>query len=175
MPEIGCHSVIERPDSVSRTAPPTTTIRKTSAATLHSQTRTAPPASLRGSAGAAESSGGKWRIGDCHAFSGSAAIDRAAGARHKAPARPQQCAPCRSLDPDAKTYPQIDRRRPDGRLRSRLCARRHGFRAGAAGGRGPCPRADADLCRPRPRLDPAAAAPDQMDGAARPRRGLIRH
>ncbi len=39
-PVIGFHSVIDRPDSVSRTAPPTITIRKTSAATLHSQRRT---------------------------------------------------------------------------------------------------------------------------------------
>jgi hypothetical protein len=41
MPVIGFHSVIDRPDSVSRTAPPTITMRKTSTATVQSQTRTA--------------------------------------------------------------------------------------------------------------------------------------
>jgi hypothetical protein len=40
-PRIGCHSVIESPESVSRVAPPTTTIAKTSAATITSQARTA--------------------------------------------------------------------------------------------------------------------------------------
>ena len=40
-PVIGFHSVMERPDSVSRVAPPTTTIANTSAATHHSQRRKA--------------------------------------------------------------------------------------------------------------------------------------
>ena len=40
MPVITFHSVIDRPDSVSRVAPPTITIKKTSAVTLHSQRRT---------------------------------------------------------------------------------------------------------------------------------------
>src|SRR5262249_16065415 len=39
-PVSGCHSVIDRPDSVSRVAPPTTTIAKISAATATSQIRT---------------------------------------------------------------------------------------------------------------------------------------
>ena len=41
-PATGFHSVMESPDSVRRVAPPTTTIRKTSAATLHNQSETAP-------------------------------------------------------------------------------------------------------------------------------------
>src|SRR6476646_6372533 len=40
-PRIGCHSVIERPLSVRRVAPPTTIIAKTRAATHHSQRATA--------------------------------------------------------------------------------------------------------------------------------------
>jgi hypothetical protein len=36
-PDIGCHSVIERPDSVSRVTPPITTIRKIIAAQPKSQ------------------------------------------------------------------------------------------------------------------------------------------
>ena len=40
-PVTGFHCVIERPDSVSRVAPPTSTMRKTRAATATSQTRTA--------------------------------------------------------------------------------------------------------------------------------------
>ena len=39
-PMIGCHSVMERPEPVSRVAPPRLTIRKTSAATANSHTRT---------------------------------------------------------------------------------------------------------------------------------------
>ncbi len=39
-PVTGSHWVIERPDSVSRVAPPTSTMAKTSAATATSQTRT---------------------------------------------------------------------------------------------------------------------------------------
>ena len=39
-PVTGFHSVIERPDSVRRVAPPTSTMAKTSAATKISQTRT---------------------------------------------------------------------------------------------------------------------------------------
>ena len=38
-PVIGFHSVIERPEPVSRVAPPTTTIRKTRPATIQSQRR----------------------------------------------------------------------------------------------------------------------------------------
>ncbi len=41
-PSSGCHSVIDRPLSVRRTAPPTTIMQKTSAATSSSQMRTAP-------------------------------------------------------------------------------------------------------------------------------------
>ena len=40
MPMIGFHSVIDRPEPVRRVAPPTLTSRKTSAATVSSQTRT---------------------------------------------------------------------------------------------------------------------------------------
>ncbi len=39
-PESGFHCVIESPDSVSRVAPPTSTIRKISAATPYAQIRT---------------------------------------------------------------------------------------------------------------------------------------
>ncbi len=39
---IGCHSVIERPEPVSRVAPPMLTIRNTSAATMKSHARTGP-------------------------------------------------------------------------------------------------------------------------------------
>ena len=44
-PVTGRHSVIERPEPVSRVAPPTTTMTKTSAATIQSQRRM--PAWLR--------------------------------------------------------------------------------------------------------------------------------
>ena len=40
VPTIGFHSVIDRPEPVSRVAPPTLTIRNTSAATASSHTRT---------------------------------------------------------------------------------------------------------------------------------------
>ena len=39
VPTIGCHSVMERPEPVSRVAPPMLTITNTSAATASSQTR----------------------------------------------------------------------------------------------------------------------------------------
>ena len=39
-PMIGCHSVMERPEPVSRVAPPTLTSANTSAATANSHTRT---------------------------------------------------------------------------------------------------------------------------------------
>ena len=38
VPTIGCHSVIDRPECVSRVTPPTTTIAKTSAQQTNSQT-----------------------------------------------------------------------------------------------------------------------------------------
>jgi ammonia channel protein AmtB len=41
-PSSGFHSVIERPESVSRVAPPTATMAITSAATLQSQAATQP-------------------------------------------------------------------------------------------------------------------------------------
>src|SRR5271169_3266402 len=41
-PTTGFHSVIDRPDRVSRVMPPTTTIRKTSAQQTNSQAATAP-------------------------------------------------------------------------------------------------------------------------------------
>jgi hypothetical protein len=41
VPLTGCHSVIDRPDSVSRVAPPTSTMAKISAATAMSQRRIA--------------------------------------------------------------------------------------------------------------------------------------
>ena len=47
MPEIGFHCVIERPDSVNRVAPPTTTIRNTSPARIQSQAATARRLSAR--------------------------------------------------------------------------------------------------------------------------------
>ena len=40
-PVTGCHSVIDKPDSVSRVAPPTSTMAKISAATAKSHTRMA--------------------------------------------------------------------------------------------------------------------------------------
>ena len=40
-PVIGFHSVIDRPDSVSRVAPPTTSVRKIIAATAQSHSRIA--------------------------------------------------------------------------------------------------------------------------------------
>ena len=39
VPTIGCHSVMERPEPVSRVAPPTLTIKNTSAATANSHAR----------------------------------------------------------------------------------------------------------------------------------------
>src|SRR5215813_13659634 len=48
-PTTGCHSVIDKPDNVSRVTPPTTTIKKISAqqAKSHSATTPCSPSSLR--------------------------------------------------------------------------------------------------------------------------------
>ena len=48
---IGFHSVIDRPEPVSRVAPPTLTSRNTSAATASSHARTAVSAARRAAAG----------------------------------------------------------------------------------------------------------------------------
>ena len=62
-PLIGFHSVIDRPDSVSRVAPPTTTIARIRSATIQSQMRMAPSRSgLRESAAAACAGGALFRM-----------------------------------------------------------------------------------------------------------------
>ena len=159
-PVTGFHSVIDRPDSVSRVAPPTTTIRNTSAATLQSQCATAPPRPRTWAAAIwPREEDEEWDIRDPGwAREGEA---RRVDVR---PRRQIKRGHCGSPDdrPDALCHPsvapepimrrrppQIHRRRRDARVRRRLRARRHGPGAGALRPNGAGPAAVALLRRHR--------------------------
>src|SRR6516162_11354140 len=147
-PVTGFHSTIDRPDSVSRVAPPTTTVTNIRAATASSHSRTA---RRRVSANGARSVMGSFA---CRARRG-----------------PYSCASVPAIEPDdAHPRAQAHRCDPADRLGGDVGAPRGGVGAIAAGQGQRRDRGDLLRGR-RARLGAAGDAAHSLDVAARP--GLI--
>src|SRR6516164_547234 len=144
-PVTGFHSTIDRPDSVSRVAPPTTTVTNIRAATASSHSRTA---RRRVSANGARSVMGSFA---CRARRG-----------------PYSCASVPAIEPhDAHPRAQAHRCDPADRLGGNVGAPRDGVGAIAAGQGQRGDRGDL-LRNRRARLGAAGDAAHSLDVAARP-------
>src|SRR6266481_7397109 len=145
-PVTGFHSTIDRPDSVSRVAPPTTTVTNIRAATASSHSRTA---RRRGSANGARSVMGSFA---CRGRRG-----------------PYSCVSVPAIEPhDAHPRAQAHRCDPADRLGGDVGAPRDGVGAIAASQGQRRDRGDL-LCGRGARLGAAGDAAHSLDVAARPR------